>query len=51
MPLFLCDSCHQTYVDYYPPDDSCMLCKKGLVRIVKNDQDKSESSNQSVRAT
>lgn len=34
MALFRCGSCHAVYEDYYPPDDSCIKCKRGLVRIV-----------------
>jgi len=34
MALFRCRSCHVVYEDYYPTDDSCLRCKRGLIRIV-----------------
>jgi hypothetical protein len=30
---FKCDSCGSVYVDYYPVDDGCAVCKQGLVRL------------------
>lgn len=39
MAKFKCKSCKQVYEDYYPPDDSCLKCKKGLIRIVSDDED------------
>lgn len=32
---FRCDTCRRIYRDYYPPDDSCIKCGKGLVRWFK----------------
>ena len=34
MALFRCGACHAVYEDHYPPDDSCLKCKRGLIRIV-----------------
>jgi len=34
MALFRCGSCHAVYEDYYPTDDSCLKCKRGLIRII-----------------
>jgi len=34
MALFKCSKCNQVYEDYYPPDDSCIKCKRGTVRIL-----------------
>jgi hypothetical protein len=34
MALFKCNTCHQEYEDYYPPDDTCLKCKQGFIRIV-----------------
>lgn len=34
MALFKCNNCKLIYEDYYPPDDTCIKCKKGTVRIV-----------------
>jgi len=35
MALFKCSKCKLVYEDYYPPDDTCIKCKKGTVRIVQ----------------
>ena len=35
MARFKCNACGLEYEDYYPPDDSCLKCKKGTVRIVQ----------------
>ena len=29
MAIFKCGTCHAVYVDYYPPDDSCLKCHRG----------------------
>lgn len=34
MALFRCRSCHAVYEDYYPPDDCCIKCNSGIIRIV-----------------
>jgi hypothetical protein len=34
MALFKCSSCKAVYEDYYPPDDTCLKCKIGTVRII-----------------
>lgn len=34
MAKFRCTRCEQEYEDYYPPDDTCLICNKGTVRIV-----------------
>jgi hypothetical protein len=34
MALFRCNACNQEYEDYYPPDDTCLKCKRGTVRII-----------------
>ena len=35
MALFRCARCHAIYSDYYPPDDSCLKCQVGLIRITQ----------------
>jgi hypothetical protein len=35
MARFKCNVCNQEYEDYYPPDDTCIKCKKGTIRIIK----------------
>jgi hypothetical protein len=35
MAKFRCRKCGAVYEDYYPPDDTCLKCKKGTVRIVQ----------------
>lgn len=35
MARFICNACKEVYEDYYPTDDTCIKCKKGTVRIVK----------------
>jgi len=35
MALFKCSTCKLLYEDYYPPDDTCLICKRGTVRIVQ----------------
>lgn len=34
MALFRCRSCHAIYTDYYPIDDTCRKCKRGLIRVI-----------------
>jgi DNA polymerase II large subunit len=34
MTMFRCNRCNQEYEDYYPPDDTCLKCKKGTVFII-----------------
>jgi hypothetical protein len=34
MARFKCSICKREYDDYYPPDDTCLKCKSGTVRIV-----------------
>jgi len=34
MAFFRCNRCKRVYEDYYPPDDSCIKCKRGTVTIV-----------------
>ena len=34
MVLFESNICHQAYEDYCSPDDTCLKCKQGLIRIV-----------------
>jgi len=34
MTMFKCNTCNRIYEDYYPPDDTCIKCKKGFVRII-----------------
>ena len=34
MAMFKCNNCKLIYEDYYPPDDTCLKCKNGKVRIV-----------------
>lgn len=40
MAIFRCNRCKQVYEDHYPPDDTCIKCKKGLVRIIVSDNQK-----------
>jgi hypothetical protein len=40
MSLFRCSSCHTEYQDYCPVDDTCIQCKRGLIRIVITPQPK-----------
>lgn len=35
MAMFKCSTCKLLYDDYYPPDDTCIKCKTGTVRIVQ----------------
>jgi hypothetical protein len=35
MPYFSCRSCHVVYQDYYPPDDTCINCHSGTIRLVR----------------
>jgi len=35
MALFRCRSCHAVYADYYPPDDTCIKCHTGHIRITQ----------------
>jgi len=32
--LFKCNKCNLTYGNYYPPDDICLKCNNGTIRIV-----------------
>lgn len=34
MALFRCNNCNRIYDDYYPPDDTCIKCNKGTIRII-----------------
>jgi hypothetical protein len=34
MARFRCNICSVEYFDYYPPDDTCLKCKKGFIRII-----------------
>lgn len=34
MSYFRCRSCNAVYYDYYPPDDTCLKCMRGLIRII-----------------
>jgi hypothetical protein len=34
MALFRCNSSCCVYEDYYPPDDTCIKCNKGTIRII-----------------
>jgi len=40
MPLFKCRLCEAEYEDYYPPDDSCLECKRGTIRVVDADTER-----------
>jgi len=42
MALFRCNRCMEVYEDYYPPDDTCLKCKKGIIRIVEDIKRKEE---------
>lgn len=46
MAKFKCRICKQVYEDYYPPDDTCIKCKKGTVRIIRENEE-SIDNNQS----
>ncbi len=46
MALFQCGTCLVLYKDHYPPDDSCIHCKQGLIRIVANHQPKEDIMHQ-----
>jgi len=39
MALFRCGSCHAVYEDHYPPDDTCIKCHKGTIRITNHKED------------
>lgn len=39
MARFKCNRCKQIYEDYYPPDDTCLKCKKGTVRIIRENEE------------
>ena len=46
MAYFRCNVCNSVYEDYYPPDDTCIKCNRGLVRIIEetaNEPDHQES--------
>lgn len=34
MALFKCSRCMRIYEDYYPPDDTCLKCKRGIIKVV-----------------
>ena len=34
MALFRCGSCLNEYEDHYPEQDTCIICNRGLIRIV-----------------
>ena len=40
MALFECGACLAVYGDYYPTDDTCRCCKKGFIRIVTEQEEK-----------
>jgi len=40
MSKFRCRRCSQVYEDYYPPDDTCIKCNKGHIRITTIQGDK-----------
>lgn len=42
MARFKCRMCNEEYEDYYPPDDTCLKCKKGTVRIVRENKEWSD---------
>ena len=44
MALFRCGSCFVVYQDYYPPDDTCIHCKQGLIRIVTTNHQQMETT-------
>lgn len=31
--IFKCGSCGSVYADHYPVDDTCAVCRKGLIRL------------------
>ena len=33
MTLFKCNTCNGVYEDYYPPDDICLKCKLGIIKV------------------
>ena len=35
MARFRCSTCNQEYEDYYPPDDTCLKCNAGTIRIIQ----------------
>ena len=35
MKRFKCNACGQVYRDSYPVDDTCKVCKRGLIRITE----------------
>ena len=37
MALFKCFRCMQVYEDFYPVDDTCIRCKRGTVRVLKEE--------------
>jgi hypothetical protein len=37
MARFRCNSCLAVYEDYYSPDDCCLKCKDGFIRIIRNE--------------
>jgi hypothetical protein len=46
MAYFRCYRCNSVYEDYHPPDDTCIKCYRGLVRIIEeiiNEPDYQES--------
>jgi hypothetical protein len=34
MAKFRCKACSQVHVDNYPPDDTCLKCKMGIIRKI-----------------
>jgi len=34
MEYFKCNNCHCIYADYYPTNDTCTKCNKGLIRVI-----------------
>ena len=35
MAPFRCNNCSCVYEDHYPPDDTCIKCKKGTIQIIQ----------------
>jgi hypothetical protein len=45
MAMFKCNACIQEYEDYYPPDDTCLKCKRGTIRIIPEYQPSEKLAN------
>lgn len=48
MTVFRCNKCEQEYEDYYPVDDTCLKCKKGLIRIVETSNERRTNTMQTI---